>query len=72
MTNRHTDVGERLKELRQSKSMSQDDLAEASGVSQATVSRIESNTLSPMTSTLETIVTSMGFSLGDFFRADAT
>ncbi len=61
------DVGARLRELRESSGLSQRALARAAGVTNATVSNIEANAVSPSVASLRKLVRAMGVSLADFF-----
>lgn len=61
------DVGARLKALRESKGLSQRALARAAGVTNATVSNIEQNVVSPSVASLRKLVRAMGTSLAQFF-----
>lgn len=61
------EVGERLRELRESKKLSQRDLAGRASLSSATVSMIENNRISPSVGTLKHIAQALGLSLSEFF-----
>ncbi len=61
-------LGEKIRALREKKKMSQEELAEKSGISRQTISGIESGkALSVTTSTLEAIAKALGVSVKIFF-----
>ena len=61
-------MGEKIKMLRKEKDMTQDKLAELSGLSRQTVIAIESGKAENVTTgTLEAIATALGVSVRDFF-----
>lgn len=64
------DVGMRLRQLRQSRGLSQRKLARTAGVSNATVSLIEHGKTDPSMGLLRKILDSLGVSFGEFFAAD--
>jgi transcriptional regulator with XRE-family HTH domain len=64
------DVGLQLKQLRQSRGLSQRKLAQAAGVSNATVSLIEHGKTDPSMGLLRKILDTLGVSFADFFAAD--
>ena len=61
------DVGARLRELRLREQLSQRALAKRAGVSNATVSMVESNRISPSVSGLRQILSGIPVSLSEFF-----
>ncbi|MCE1235258.1 MAG: cupin domain-containing protein [Hyphomicrobiales bacterium] len=61
------DVGRRLKELRQAHGLSQRALAKRAGVSNATVSMIEANRVSPSVAALKQILAGFPIGLAAFF-----
>ena len=63
------DVGARLRGLRESRGLSQRALARLAGVTNATVSNIEQNAVSPSVASLRKLVRAMGTSLAEFFAA---
>jgi transcriptional regulator with XRE-family HTH domain len=63
------DVGERLRALRLRHGLSQRALAKRAGVSNATVSMVEANKMSPSVAGLRQILTGIPISLSDFFAA---
>lgn len=61
-------MGEKIKMLRKQKEMTQDKLAELSGLSRQTVNAIESGKAENVTTgTLEAIAKALGVSVRDFF-----
>lgn len=61
-------MGEKIKMLRKKQNMTQDKLAELSGLSRQTVIAIESGKAENVTTgTLEAIATALGVSVRDFF-----
>lgn len=58
-------IGERVKELRKERSWTQEKLAEASGLPQSHISRIERGDLSPSHLTLEKIASALGLHVKD-------
>ena len=61
-------MGEKIRMLRKSKNMTQDKLAELSGLSRQTVNAIETgNAENVTTGTLESIAKALGVSVKDFF-----
>lgn len=67
-----TDVGARLKSLRQIYGLSQRELAERAGVTNATISLIEQNKVSPSVGSLKKVLDGIPMSLADFFALDLT
>lgn len=63
-------IGQKIKEIRESQNISMNSLAQICEVSQANLSRIESGQQQPTFDTLERIITALGYTLGDFFAAD--
>jgi transcriptional regulator with XRE-family HTH domain len=63
------DIGRRLKALRAHRGLSQRKLAQMSGVSNATVSLIESGKTDPSMGLLKRLLDAMGLSFADFFSA---
>ncbi len=61
------DVGARLRDLRLREGLSQRALAKRAGVSNATVSMVEANRVSPSVSGLRQILSGIPISLGEFF-----
>jgi transcriptional regulator with XRE-family HTH domain len=63
------DVGNRLRELRLGAGLSQRGLARKAGVSNATISMIESNQVSPSISALKQILAGFPLGIAEFFSA---
>jgi len=61
------EVGDRLRELREGKKLSQRELAARANLSSATISMIENNRISPSVGTLKHIAQGLGLSLSEFF-----
>ncbi len=66
---RDTDVGPRLRAHRLRQGLSQRELARRAGVSNATISMIESDHVSPSVSALRQILSALGIGIADFFAA---
>ncbi len=64
------DTGTRLKLVRESYKLSQRELARRSGVTNATISLIEQNRVSPSVSSLKKLLEGIPMSLADFFTFD--
>ena len=64
------DLGGRLRRVREAKGLSQRELARRAGISNATVSQIESNTISPSVGALKRILDALPMPLSDFFAGD--
>ena len=64
------DTGTRLKLVRESYKMSQRELARRSGITNATISMIEQNRVSPSVSSLKKLLEGIPMSLADFFTFD--
>ncbi len=64
------DIGQRIKQTRESQNISMNSFAKICEVSQANLSRIESGQQQPSFDTLERIITALGFTLADFFSTD--
>lgn len=65
------DLGSRLRRFREAKGFSQRELARRAGISNATVSQIESNTISPSVGALKRILDALPIPLSDFFAEEA-
>lgn len=61
------DLGGRLRRVREARGLSQRELARRAGISNATVSQIESNTVSPSVGALKRILDALPMPLADFF-----
>lgn len=64
------DLGGRLRRVREAKGLSQRELARRAGISNATVSQIESNTISPSVGALKRILDALPMPLADFFASE--
>lgn len=64
------DIGEKIKSLRISNGLTQDELAERSELSKGFISQIERNLASPSISTLEDILQALGSNLNRFFSEE--
>jgi len=64
------DLGARLRHFREAKGFSQRELARRASISNATVSQIESNTISPSVGALKRILDALPLPLAEFFAAD--
>lgn len=64
------DLGGRLRRFREARGFSQRELARRAGISNATISQIESNTVNPSVGALKRILDALPLPLSDFF-ADA-
>ena len=65
-----TPVGDRLRNLRQRRGLSQRELARRSGVANATISLIENGKLNPTVSMLKKVLDGMPVHLSEFFADD--
>lgn len=64
-------MGYRIREIRESKGISQTELSERSGISRATIWKLETDDKAvTMTSTLIKIASALGVSLDEIFLAD--
>ena len=62
-------MGEKIRELRKKAKLSQDELAEMSGVSRVTINNIETGRIGAvMTTTLQAIAEALGVPVGIFFE----
>lgn len=62
-----TDVGQRLRLVRVAKNLSQRELAKRTGVTNSTISLIESGDMNPSIGTLKRVLDGIPVTLGDFF-----
>jgi transcriptional regulator with XRE-family HTH domain len=67
MNDTDPEVGQRLRRLRTQLGLSQRELGRRAGVSNATISMIEANQVSPSISGLKQILTALGVGIADFF-----
>lgn len=64
-------MGYKIKELRESKKMTQEQLSEKSGISRATISMLENDiTKEVLTSTLKALADALETTVSDLFFAD--
>jgi transcriptional regulator with XRE-family HTH domain len=66
---RDSDIGQRLRRLRLRLGLSQREVGRRAGVSNATISMIEANRVSPSISGLKQILSALGAGLADFFAS---
>lgn len=66
------DVGAKLKLIRQSRKISQRELAKRAGVTNSTISMIEKNSVSPSISSLKKVLNGIPISLVEFFSEEHT
>lgn len=66
---RELDIGQRLRQLRLRLGLSQRELGRRAGVSNATISMIEADRVSPSVSALKQILSALGAGLADFFAS---
>lgn len=64
------DIGARLREVREANALSQRGLAKSTGISNATISLIESNKLNPSVAVLKRILDGIPMHLSSFFAED--
>ena len=64
------DIGNRLKELRVLKGLTQEELADRSELSKGFISQLERNLTSPSIATLMDILQCLGTTIGDFFTEE--
>ena len=67
-----TGLGRRLRSVRRAYGLSQRELARRAGITNATVSNVESEQVSPSVASLSKIVGAVGLSLAEFFAWDPT
>ncbi len=67
MAKHDPDVGQRLRQLRRRLGLSQRELARRAGVSNATISMIEANRVSPSISALKQVLSAIDIGIADFF-----
>ena len=72
MTITSHDVGARLREVREAKALSQRALAKSAGISNATISLIESKKLNPSVSVLKRILDGIPMDLSAFFSEESS
>lgn len=64
------DIGERIKELRIERGLTQEELADRAELSKGFISQVERNITSPSISTLEDVLIALGTDLSSFFYSD--
>lgn len=64
------DIGKKIKELRTSKNLTLEELADRSELTKGFLSQLERNLTSPSIATLDDILEALGTNLADFFRED--
>jgi transcriptional regulator with XRE-family HTH domain len=65
------DVGGKLRSVREARGVSQRELARRSGISNATISQIESSTINPSVGALKRILDAIPMPMADFFAEEA-
>src|ERR1700679_1993188 len=70
ISDRDSEIGHRLRQLRLGLGLSQREVARRAGVSNATISMIEANRVSPSVSALKQILSALGAGLADFFASN--
>ena len=63
-------LGERIKELREKRKLSQEDLAKVTGLSQSTISQVEREEKDPSLSTLQKIAQGLNIHIAVLFASD--
>ncbi|KQL21443.1 helix-turn-helix domain-containing protein [Cytobacillus solani] len=61
-------IGETLKKLRKSKLLTQEDLAEESGLDTRTISLLENNQQEPLLSTISSLAVALGMEPSEFLK----
>lgn len=64
------DIGKKLKELRQQKELTLEDLASRSELTKGFLSQVERNLTAPSIATLEDILEALGTNLSEFFHEE--
>lgn len=64
------DIGNRLRRVREARALSQRQLSRLAGISNATISQIESNTINPSVGALKRILDAIPMGLAEFFAED--
>lgn len=65
------DLGSRLRQVRESRNLSQRELARRAGVTNATISLIENNKTSPSVASLKKVLDGVPMTLAEFFALDS-
>ena len=64
------DIGERIKEIRTERGLTQEELADRAELSKGFISQMERNLTSPSIATLEDMLLALGTNIGDFFATE--
>jgi len=64
------DIGNRIRELRKTQGLTQEELADRAELTKGFISQLERDMTSPSIATLEDILQCLGTTLGDFFREE--
>ncbi|PKM80018.1 MAG: XRE family transcriptional regulator [Firmicutes bacterium HGW-Firmicutes-14] len=67
-----TDIGKKLKKLREKKKMTLDELAQQSGVTSSYISQVERALINPSIAKLSAMAKGLGISLGELFNNGST
>lgn len=70
MTTTNTILGDRIKQIRKQKGVSQVEVAEAAGIDPKSLSRIESGVFNPSVETLQGLAAALEVEMQDFFLTD--
>ena len=62
------DIGEKLRQLRLQRGLTQEDMADRCELSKGFISQVERNLASPSIATLTDLLEALGTNLGDFFN----
>lgn len=65
------DIGNRIRELRKTQGLTQEELADRAELTKGFISQLERDMTSPSIATLEDILQCLGTTLGEFFREEA-
>jgi transcriptional regulator with XRE-family HTH domain len=63
-------LGDRIKQIRKQKGLTQDQVAEAAGIDSKSLSRIECNRFNPAIDTLQALAVALDVDIKDFFDQD--
>jgi transcriptional regulator with XRE-family HTH domain len=64
-------LGDRIRQIRKQKGLTQDQVAEAAGIDSKSLSRIECNRFNPAIDTLQALAVALDVGIKDFFDQDA-
>jgi transcriptional regulator with XRE-family HTH domain len=70
MKTKQLSLGERVKEIRKQKGLTQDQVAEAAGIDPKSLSRIECNRFNPAIDTLHALAVALDVDIREFFESD--